>query len=82
MSGPKKDCFAWNEKRHQCDVLDEVVCKHRRCTFYMNNDEHELKQREAELDRLEKEKDKAMQKKNEIAKIYAYKDRVWRFTKL
>ena len=62
MSELKKDCFAWNERRWQCDVLNEIVCRHKdKCSFYAPRQQYKMKQTQAELDRLEHAKEKAAQ---------------------
>ena len=53
MSGVKKDCFAWNDRQWKCDVLNEIVCRHKdSCSFYATKEQHKLKQAKAELARL------------------------------
>jgi hypothetical protein len=83
MSGVKKDCFAWNEKRWQCDVLDEIVCRHKEhCSFYMEKDKYKLKQAQAEINKLEHERVKATKTKNEMAKVFEHDDNLYKFKKL
>lgn len=53
MSGVKKECFAWNDKKWQCDVLNEIVCRHKdSCSFYATKEQHKLKQAQANVARL------------------------------
>ena len=83
MSEIKKDCFAWNDRRWQCDVLDGIVCRHKdKCSFYMPREEYKLKQAQAELTKLERAKDKATQTKNQMAEIFQHDDNLYRFRKL
>jgi len=39
----KQDCYALrhNGERAFCDVLDDLVCRKRNCSFYTNKHEHE-----------------------------------------
>ena len=61
MNEIKRDCYAWNERRHLCEVLEDIVCKRKKCSFYTQKEEHQLKQAQAELDKLEKARAKAME---------------------
>lgn len=82
MNEIKKDCFAWSEKRWQCDVLDEIVCKRKNCSFFMAKEEYQAKQKDAELKQIELVRDKALKRKNEMAKTFQHNDRIWRFIEL
>jgi len=46
----KHDCYAFrmNGDRAFCDVMDELVCRKRKCSFYTNKDEHEETARRAQ----------------------------------
>ena len=64
----KTDCFAWNPKQNECDILDCVICKERECSFYKTKD------------RLKNDRVEAKKKiQNEMAKVFIYKDDIWRF---
>jgi len=32
----KKDCFAYNNKKDECNALKKLYCKSEKCSFYNN----------------------------------------------
>lgn len=35
----KKDCYAYNQKKNDCNVLKELYCRKEECSFYKSNKE-------------------------------------------
>lgn len=67
----KTECFAWNPKRKECDILTSVVCKNKECKFYKTEEKLKNEQQEAQK--------KNYGSKNVMARIFKYKDDIWRF---
>lgn len=45
----KKDCFAYDAKYKDCNVLKELYCRNENCKFYKNRTEVNLKQIEEDI---------------------------------